>query len=225
MFQIHKLLRWLVSALVRYWTNIFLCSVVMLLYPAADAAAPQWMEIHAPHLSVVTDAGEKHGREIALRLEQMRSVFAQSLMKNRLNIPVPLTIIALKNNQEYAQTAPDSRLGTAGFFVSGDDHNFIVLNLSREEPWRDVSHDFAHLLLNYNYPTTQGWFDEGFAEYFSSIRLDDKQIQIGGDPEQMATERRFAGPSDTGKNFVKIADRVTQWPGLASHGGSIQHAS
>jgi tetratricopeptide (TPR) repeat protein len=189
MLQIHKHLGWLVRALVRYRTNIFLCGVVLLLYSAAVAAAPPWIEIHAPHLTVVTDAGEKHGREIALRLEQVRSVFAQSLMKNRLNMPVPLTIIALKKDQQYSQTAPASRVGVAGFFVSGDEHNFIVLNLSREEPWRDVSHDFAHLLLNYNYPPTQGWFDEGFAEYFSSIRLDDKQVQIGGDPEQSASAR------------------------------------
>jgi tetratricopeptide (TPR) repeat protein len=38
-------------------------------------------------------------------------------------------------------------------------------------------------MLNYNYPPTQPWFDEGFAEYFSSLRLSDKQAQVGGDPE------------------------------------------
>src|SRR2546427_727335 len=70
-----------------------------------------------------------------------------------------------------------------GVFLPGDDQNFIALNLAEDEPWRAVAHDFAHLLLNYNYPLTQGWFDEGFAEYFSSIRVGDKQVEIGGDPE------------------------------------------
>ena len=46
-----------------------------------------------------------------------------------------------------------------------------------------VSHQFAHLYLNYNYPPTQPWFDEGFAEYFSSLHMDDRQAQIGADPE------------------------------------------
>jgi hypothetical protein len=55
--------------------------------------------------------------------------------------------------------------------------------LFEEESWRAVAHDFAHLLLNYNYPPVQGWFDEGLAEYFSSIRLDNKQVEIGSDPE------------------------------------------
>ena len=176
------LVRYKSSALVFFGPALLLCVV-------AHAAEPPWIEIHAPHLTVVTDAGEKRGREVALRLEQMRSVFAQAFMKNRLNMGVPLTIVALNNNQQYAQTAPDSRVTSPGFFLPGDDHTFIVLNLSREEPWRAVSHDFAHLLLNYNYPPTQGWFDEGVAEYFSSIRLDDKQVQIGGDPEQIASPR------------------------------------
>ncbi|HEY1262876.1 MAG TPA: tetratricopeptide repeat protein, partial [Terriglobales bacterium] len=33
-----------------------------------------------------------------------------------------------------------------------------------------------------NYPPTQSWFDEGLAEYFSSLRLEDNQAQIGADP-------------------------------------------
>jgi len=37
-------------------------------------------------------------------------------------------------------------------------------------------------LLNYNYPPLR-MFDEGLAEYFSSIRVDNKQVEIGGDPE------------------------------------------
>src|ERR1019366_10392388 len=36
---------------------------------------PKWIEVHTAHFSVVTDAGDKRGREVALRMEQMRSVF------------------------------------------------------------------------------------------------------------------------------------------------------
>jgi hypothetical protein len=145
-----------------------------------------WLEIHSAHYTVITDAGDKKGREVALRFEQMRSVFATLLMKERLNEPVPLTILAFKSDKTYFQSAPLRRgqpIGAAGFFVPGEDHNFIVLNLFEEESWRAVAHDFAHLLLNYNYPPVQGWFDEGMAEYFASIRLDNKQVEIGGDPE------------------------------------------
>jgi cytochrome c-type biogenesis protein CcmH/NrfG len=169
-----------VSFLFPILVGIFLCT-------SSPAAEPSpWLEIHSTHFTVITDAGEKKGREVALRFEQMRAVFASLLMKDRLNEPLPLTILAFKSDKLYYQTAP-LRQGqpttVPGFFLPGDDQNFIVLNLFEDEPWRAIAHDFAHLLLNYNYPPVEGWFDEGLAEYFSSIRLDDKKFEIGGDPE------------------------------------------
>jgi len=152
--------------------------------PAAEQSP--WLEVHSAHFTVITDAGEKKGREVALRFEQMRAVFASLLGKERLNQPVPLTILAFKNDKMFYQCAPlrqGQPIDVPGFFLPGEDQDFIVLNLFEEEPWRAVAHDFAHLLLNYNYPPAQGWFDEGLAEYFSSIRVDDKEVEIGGDPE------------------------------------------
>ncbi len=157
------------------------------LSPSAPAAEPSpWREIHSTHYTVITDAGEKKGTEVALRFEQMRAVFALLLMKERLNEPVPLTIVAFKNDKNYYQSAPlrqGQPIGVSGFLLPGEDQIFIVLNLFEPESWRAVAHDFALLLLNYNYPAVPGWFDEGLAEYFSSIRLDDKKYEIGGDPE------------------------------------------
>jgi hypothetical protein len=168
--------------------SIALCLVLLaLMYPFASAAEPSpWLEIHSAHFTVITDAGEKRGREVAFRFEQMRSVFASLLGKDHLNQPVPLTILAFKNDKSYYQLAPlrdGQPISVPGFFLPGEDQDFIVLNLFEEESWRAVAHDFAHMLLNYNYPPAQGWFDEGLAEYFSSIRVDNKQVEIGGDPE------------------------------------------
>jgi tetratricopeptide (TPR) repeat protein len=67
--------------------------------------------------------------------------------------------------------------------VPASDRIYIVLDLSEPDPWRTISHPLAHYLMNYNYPPTQGWFDEGFAEYFGSLRVDNKGVDIGGDPE------------------------------------------
>ncbi len=175
----------------RTHSMIFSLLSPMLLYAgfvawASSAEPSPWLEVHSTHYTVITDAGEKKGHEVALRFEQMRAVFGSLLMKDRLNEPVPLTIFAFKSDKSYYQTAPlrqGKPLGVPGFFVPGEDQNFIVLNSFEEESWRAVSHDFAVMLLSYNYPQAQGWFDEGMAEYFSSIRLDDRKYEIGGDPE------------------------------------------
>ncbi len=170
--------------------SLSLVAALLFAIPARAGDQPTWLEIHSAHFTVITDAGEKKGREVAFRFEQMRAVFSNLLTKDRLNQPVPLTILALKNDKSFYQVAPlrqGQPITVPGFFLPGEDQDFIVLNVFEDEPWRAVAHDFAHMLLNYNYPPAQGWFDEGLAEYFSSIRLDNKTVEIGGDPELQPT--------------------------------------
>ncbi len=151
-----------------------------------DNKEPRWIRVSSDHFSVLTDASEKKGREVAVRMEQMRAVFGQLLLKNKLRMPEPLEIIALNTDKEYVQIAPvheGQPITEPGFFLPGEDRNYIILNLFEVESWRAVAHRYAHLLLDYNYPPTQPWFDEGVAEYFSSIRVDNSQVEIGRDPE------------------------------------------
>ena len=143
---------------------------------------PKWIEVHSAHFSVLTDAGDKRGREVALRMEQMRTVFGQLLLKDKLKMSVPITVIALKSDKQYGAVAPTKQSRAGGFYVPGSDRIYIVLNLFEADPWRAVAHPLAHYLLNYNYPPAQGWFDEGLAEYFGSIDIG-KQVEMGGDPE------------------------------------------
>ncbi|MGD1077603.1 MAG: hypothetical protein ABR881_04710 [Candidatus Sulfotelmatobacter sp.] len=179
-----------------------LCALVLCSIPILAAEPNPWLEIHSIHFTVITDAGDKKGREVALRFEQMRAVFATLLGKERLNQSVPLTILAFNNDKSYYQVAPlrqGQPIDVPGFFLPGEDQDFIVLNLSGEESWRAVAHDFAAMLLTYNYPPAQGWFDEGVAEYFSSIHVDNKQVELGADPELLpsATQDLLGNQRDT----------------------------
>jgi hypothetical protein len=86
--------------------TLFLPTLLLALLLAASAPAAEqspWREIHSTHYTVITDAGEKRGTEVALRFEQMRSVFATLLMRDRINEAVPLTILAFKNDKNYYQ--------------------------------------------------------------------------------------------------------------------------
>ncbi|MGB8916652.1 MAG: hypothetical protein WCC89_07315, partial [Candidatus Sulfotelmatobacter sp.] len=105
---------------------------VLLSTSAPAAEQSPWLEIHSTHFTVITDVGEKKGKEVALRFEQMRAVFAILLMKERLNEPLPLTILAFKNDRDYYKSAPlrqGQPIGVPGFFLPGEDQNFVVLNL------------------------------------------------------------------------------------------------
>ena len=170
----------------KFRAGLFLLLFTALSPNLTQASEPSWIRVSSAHFSVLTNAGEKRGREVALRFEQMRIVFAQLFMKTRVNLPQPLDIIAVKSEGDFLRLTPPQKEKSGpvtGFFLPGEDRNYIVLDVSADDSWRSVLHPLAHLLLNYNYPPTQPWFDEGFAEYFSSLRLDDKQAQLGSDPE------------------------------------------
>src|SRR5580693_8731739 len=124
----------------RISVGVFLAGCALLCFSLTSSAAePPWLEIHSTHFTVITDAGEKKGREVALRFEQMRAVFANLLTRDRLHESRPLTILAFKNDRSYYQLAPlhqGQPIDVPGFLLLGEDQDFIALNVFEEEPWR-----------------------------------------------------------------------------------------
>jgi tetratricopeptide (TPR) repeat protein len=168
----------------RYWPAAVLCLGLSLIALAKDTE-PTWNQVHAQHFVVFTDHDDKRGKEVALRFEQMRALTASLLMKERLNMPTPITILALRDNQQYLRTAPvvnGHPTTSPGFLIHQEDQVLIVVDTSEPEPWSGVAADYARLALNYNYPPTPAFFDEGFVAYFASVRLGDRKVETGSDP-------------------------------------------
>lgn len=156
--------------------------------PLAHADQP-WVEVSSPHFTVVTDGGEKRGREVIKRFEEMRTAFGVIFKKVNVNA-APLEIVAFRNSKGLRNVAPlyeGKPISISGLFLGGgrseknnaEDRQFIALDLSTEDNWGVVFHEYAHLLINSNFPPTPAWFDEGFAEYCSSLKMDKKQIDLG----------------------------------------------
>ena len=173
------------------------------------AGESQWVEVRSPNFSVVTDAGEKRAREVAMRFEQMRAVFGALMTKANVNLPVPLQIVTFRNTKEMRQVAPlfnGKPTQVAGLFQGGSDRSFIMLDMSVDNPWAVVFHEYAHQLMNGTMNGTFApWFEEGFAEYFSSIEVDSKEARVGEIPNSTYTILQQAGT-------MKVADllRVQQ---------------
>ena len=145
----------------------------------------QWIEVQSSHFTVLTDTGEKPGRDLGRQFEQMRSVFAQ-LFSRQIKQSVPLQIIALKNSRQISEYAPlyqGRPVKTVGFYLRSQDRDYIVLDMDAPNRWETVFHEYAHLLLAANLPDLPPWFTEGFAEFYSTIVIDNKQATIGRPPE------------------------------------------
>src|SRR6059058_5796453 len=89
-----------------FWLRAALILLISIPLLAAEQKEPKekeykppfregWVEVHTNHFGVVTDAGGKRGREVALRLEQMQAVFADLLKRNKLSYPTPVEVLAL----------------------------------------------------------------------------------------------------------------------------------
>lgn len=162
---------------------VFICGI-------AAQADQQWVEVDSSHFSVATDGGEKRARDVAQRFEQMRMAFGVIFKKVSVNT-APLQIIAFRNAKELRQFSPlygGKPVELAGFFLgnggrggpgANEERQYIALDLSQEDSWGTVFHEYAHLLINSNFPPSPVWFDEGFAEYCSSLKVDKKEIAIG----------------------------------------------
>jgi len=177
---------------------------------ASFGGDPQWIEVRSANFSVITDAGEKRGRDVALHFEQMRSVFGGLMTKANVNLSVPLQIVAFRNTKEMRQVAPiwnGKPTQLAGLFQGGTDRSFIMLDMSVDNPWTVVFHEYAHRLMDGNLSfQTAPWFEEGFAEYFSSIEVDNKEARVGKIPAETYQILGQLG-------MVKVADlfRVQQY--------------
>jgi len=174
------------------------------------AGEPQWVEVRSPNFSVITDAGDKRGRDVALHFEQMRSVFGTLMTKAHVNLSVPLQIVAFRSCKEMRQVAPmfnGKPTELAGLFQGGEDRSFIMLDMSVDNPWSVVFHEYAHQLMDGNLSIrTDPWFEEGFAEYFSSIEVDNKEARVGKIPEETYRVLQQTG-------MMRVADlfRVQQY--------------
>ena len=160
----------------------------LIVWPRPSLAGDQqWVDVKSPNFSVITDAGDKRGRDVALHFEQMRAVFGTLITKAHVNLSVPLQIVAFRSTKEMRQMAPmfnGKPTEVAGLFQGGDDRTFIMLDMSVDNPWYVVFHEYAHQLMNGNLSArTDPWFEEGFAEFFSSIEVDSKEARVGKIPE------------------------------------------
>lgn len=163
---------------------VWLLSVVIVCHSFAHASKKAWLRIRSEHFTVVTDAGEKRGLEVARHCEQMRAAFSVLMNRASTHDPSPLLILALNGQKEIDDlgNAPASRLRHAGIFLPGAGESFILVDVSGDLA-HTVFHEYAHELLYANTASdVQMWFDEGFAEYFSTLESQRNKTEVGRVP-------------------------------------------
>jgi tetratricopeptide (TPR) repeat protein len=132
-----------------------------------------WRELVSPHFTLLSDSSERTAREMIVRLEQVHSFAVQS---GEAPSPIPVRVYLFDSGADF--DAIRSSASTRGFFQGGPDRNYIVLRDGRDV-FRVAFHEYAHLLLNHSSSPLPRWFEEGLAEYFSTLETDGARLRVG----------------------------------------------
>jgi tetratricopeptide (TPR) repeat protein len=163
--------------------------VVCLLSCAHDGAAAKetWTSVRSRNFFLIGNASDKDIRQVATRLEQFRDVFTRLFPNVEFNSPVPTTVVVFKSDGSYKPFKPvvNGKVSdVAGYFQPGDDVNYITLTTEKrsEDPYATIYHEYVHLLVDNNIGRTAAppWFNEGLAEYYSALDIDDaRKVHLG----------------------------------------------
>jgi len=152
----------------------------------ASAAADQWIQVSSPHFTVITDTGDKQGRHILDQFERMRWLFQTLFPKTKVDPPLPIVVIAVRNQREFQTIEPAAYLSKgqvnlAGLFLSTSDKNYVLLRLdaSEEHPFASIYHEYTHLQFRDSLQWMPLWLNEGLAEFIQNTEIRNKDVQLG----------------------------------------------
>jgi hypothetical protein len=151
---------------------------------APSAAKDKWIGVRTPHLNLVSNASEGATRKVAEQLERFVDGVA-AFGGSQIAADVPVTVIAFKNDGDYARFRPKqggTTLQVAGYFQRADDENLIALSLesgTHGEPFRVIFHEYAHALIARSAVLWPLWLQEGMAEFYSAFQTDSKRFTLG----------------------------------------------
>src|SRR5712691_9195244 len=140
---------------------------------ALPATAAEWTRVTSPQIEVLTDAGEKTGRQLLGRFDEIRRIFRQA---NAPDSPLALRVFVFASEKEFRAYREDS--ATDGFYQSAPERDYIALHAT-SDAGRVVVHEYVHLVLSHSSAPLPKWFEEGTAESYSTIELARDRMSVG----------------------------------------------
>lgn len=142
-------------------------------------AAPHWTYGTSEHFEVYTTAGENGAREALASFERIRGFFIDYLKLSpaRQN---PTRLVVFSGDSEFKPY----RLNEASiaYYGPGPDRDVIVMRSLHEDDEPVAVHEYAHLVLQQAGNRFPVWFNEGIAEFFSTMAPFGGAMSIGRVP-------------------------------------------
>jgi tetratricopeptide (TPR) repeat protein len=143
--------------------------------PAA-AAEPRWTMVRTPSLTVIGDQSPNALRDVAVQIEQFRSVVAGLIHNADRPLSLPTIVFVVgdrKAMQPFVPLYNGKPMEVSGYFQGGADANVMLLSLQGfDEAASVIFHEYTHLLVRNAVRSIPTWLNEGLAEYYSGYTLE-----------------------------------------------------
>lgn len=158
-----------------------------------------WVEARSPNFIVVSNAGEREARKIAIQFEEIRVVFQRSLAIASAHTTPTVTIIAVNDEDSMRALLPEfwarGHTHPAGIASDNMGQFFVAMQLDEpgESPYKTIYHEYFHSLTRPYYPHLPVWVAEGLAEFYGSTRITDSGTIVGEPDPLNISELRKGG--------------------------------
>ena len=150
---------------------------------ALPSAEEPWIRADTRNFTVFSNADVEVVSALSADLELLHSVL-ENLNRGRTRVPpIPTYVFIFRDEESFrpyklrvgGQPAPIS-----GYFLLHPHANFVAIDGSRGELSRSVVyHEYIHYFVRNNLPHVPLWFNEGLAEFYSTLVKSGDEIFIG----------------------------------------------
>jgi Tfp pilus assembly protein PilF len=181
------------------------CCATLVALMVSPLGAADWISVKSPHIEVITDAGERTGRDLLSRFEILRAVFQDAGIGDS---PLPVRAIAFASESEFNKYR--DQFNVEGFHIGGD-RDYLAMHVGADAR-RVALHEYVHAVLSHSKIALPAWFEEGTAEFYSNVEVDGAKLRIGERIEnrRSALEReRWLTPDQLASGYPLVVMRPT----------------
>lgn len=168
----------------------FLAALALVAPALATAKGPAWRRADTPNFVIYSQGSEAQLRQFANDLERFDALLREFMsVPATTQKPYPLTIYALPNSSSVARLFSKKENSIAGFYTASLYGSTAVSNRTKASNkvyldgsvvlFHEYVHHFMHRNFSGSYPL---WFNEGFAEYYSTVTFEKDGIFKFGIP-------------------------------------------
>lgn len=175
----------------RPWLRASLLLLGLTLSARRADAADTWIEVKSANFTVVTNAGEKKGQNIAFQFEQIRAATQAAWAWARADLDRPVIVVAAKDEDTMRKLAPQywegrNSIKPVSVSWSAADRLLIALRADVEvegqivNPYNSAFWSYSALVLQASFRGRLPlWLRQGMSTVMANTIIQKKEVQFG----------------------------------------------